>query len=316
MEPAGTYIGIDIAKAHLDVAVRTTGEQWRSPNSEAGITHVVTTLHALAPTLVVLEATGGLEWPLVAALGIAGLPVSIVNPRQVRDFAKATGRLAKTDRLDAQVLAHFADVVRPEPRPLPDAQSQELAALLARRQQLIQMLTAEKNRLGTTLPPVRPRLQAHIHWLEEELTALDNDLGNLISKSPLWRVKDDLLQSAPGVGPVVSLTLLADLPELGTLNRQQISALVGIAPLNRDSGLLRGRRKVWGGRGRVRAALYMATLTATRCNPRIKAFYQRLLGAGKAKKAALVACMRKLLCILNAMVKHNTPWRQPGPQAS
>jgi transposase len=316
MEPAGTYIGIDIAKAHLDVAVRTTGEQWRSPNSEAGITHVVTTLHALAPTLVVLEATGGLEWPLVAALGIAGLPVSIVNPRQVRDFAKATGRLAKTDRLDAQVLAHFADVVRPEPRPLPDAQSQELAALLARRQQLIQMLTAEKNRLGTTLPPVRPRLQAHIHWLEEELTALDNDLGNLISKSPLWRVKDDLLQSAPGVGPVVSLTLLADLPGLGTLNRQQISALVGIAPLNRDSGLLRGRRKVWGGRGRVRAALYMATLTATRCNPRIKAFYQRLLGAGKAKKAALVACMRKLLCILNAMVKHNTPWRQPGPQAS
>jgi transposase len=221
----------------------------------------------------------------------------------VRDFAKATGRLAKTDCLDAQVLAHFADAVRPEPRPLPDAQSQELAALLARRQQLIQMLTAEKNRLGTTLPPVRSRLQAHINWLEEELMALDKDLGNLISKSPLWRVKDDLLQSAPGVGPVVSLTLLADLPELGTLNRQQISALVGVAPLNRDSGLLHGRRKVWGGRGRVRAALYMATLTATRRNPRIKAFYQRLLEAGKAKKVALVACMRKLLCILNAMVK-------------
>jgi transposase len=268
-------------------------------------------LQELQPTLVVLEATGGLELPLVAALGVAGLPVAVVNPRQVWDFAKATGRLAKTDRLDAQVLAHFAQAVRPQPRPLPDTQGQELAALLTRRQQLVQMLTAEKNRLGSALPPVRPSLQAHIRWLEHQLSELDRGLRDTIKESPLWRAKDNLIQGVPSIGPVASLTLLADLPQLGTLSRQQISALVGVAPLNRDSGSLRGKRGIWGGRARVRAALYMAALVATRCNPPIQNFYQRLLAAGKAKKVALVACMRKLLTILNSMLKHHRSW-DPG----
>jgi transposase len=227
----------------------------------------------------------------------------VVNPRQVRDFAKATGRLAKTDRIDAQVLAHFAQAVGPQPRPLPDAQTQELAAFLARRQQLIQLLTAEKNRLWSSRPPLRQRVQAHIRWREQELRELDQQLGQRIEGSPLWRAKDDLLQSVPGIGPVVSFTLLAQLPELGSLNRQQIAALVGVAPLNRDSGTLRGQRKVWGGRAAVRTALYMATLVATRHNPTIRAFYQRLRGAGKAKKVALTACARKLLSIINAMLK-------------
>jgi transposase len=304
-----SFVGIDVAKAHLDLAVRPTGETWRVSHDDQGIAQVLTGLQELLPTLVVVEATGGLELPLVAALGIAALPVAVINPRQVRDFAKATGRLAKTDRLDSQVLAHFAEAVRPRPRPLPDAQTQQLAALLSRRQQLIQILTAEKNRLGTALSPVRPSLQAHIRWLEQELADLDRGLRDTIKESPLWRAKDNLLQSAPGIGPVVSLTLLADLPELGALSPKQLSALVGVAPLNRDSGNLRGKRGIWGGRARVRAALYMATLVATRCNPTIKGFYQRLLTAGKAKKVALVAYMHKLLCILNSMLKHNTQWR-------
>lgn len=308
METAPLFVGIDVAKEHLDLAVRPTQETWQVPHDDQGIQGIVPRLQELQPTLVVLEATGGLELPLVAALGVAGLPVAVVNPRQVRDFAKATGRLAKTDRLDAQVLAHFAQAVQPQPRPLPDPQSQELAALLTRRQQLVQMLTAEKNRLGSALPPVRPSLQAHIRWLEQQLSELDRGLRDAITESPLWRVKDNLTQGVPGIGPVASLTLLADLPQLGTLSRQQISALVGVAPLNRDSGSLRGKRGIWGGRARVRATLYMAALVATRCNPVIRNFYQRLLAAGKAKKVALVACMRKLLTILNSMLKHNRPW--------
>lgn len=308
MKQEGTYIGIDVAKAHLDLAVHLSGEPWRVTNDAAGISAVVTHLRELDPTLIVVEPTGGLELPLTAALATAGLPVAVVNPRQVRDFAKATGRLAKTDRLDAQVLAHFAQAVQPTPRPLPDAQAQELSALLARRQQLVQMLTAEKNRLGTAQPPVHQRVQVHIRWLKQELADSDKVLSNTIQESPLWRVKDDLLRGVEGIGPVVSITLLAELPELGTVGRRQIAALAGLAPLNRDSGLLRGKRRVWGGRARVRAALYMATLTATRYNPVIKAFYQRLLGAGKVKKVALTACMHKLLTILNAMVKHNRPW--------
>jgi transposase len=311
MAPRELFVGIDVAKAHLDWAVRPTGEIGQVSHDEPGMGQLIARLQEVDPTLVVLEATGGLEWPLVAALGIAGVPVAVVNPRQVRDFAKATGQLAKTDRLDARVLAHFADAVRPKPRPLPDAQTQEWAALLSRRQQLIQMLTAEKNRLGSALPPVRPRLQAPIQWLEQELGDLEQGLGQRLQHSPLWRAKDDLLQSAPGIGKVVSLTLLAELPELGTLSRQQISALVGVAPLNRDSGRQRGQRGIWGGRARVRGVLYMATLAALRCNPTIKEFYHRLLRAGKAKKVALVACMRKLLCILNSMLKHNTQWRDP-----
>ena len=304
----GPYTGIDIAKAHLDLAIHLSGEPWRVTNDDVGISATVTHLRELDPTLIVVEPTGGLELPLTAALAAAGLPVAVVNSRQVRDFAKATGRLAKTDRLDAQVLAHFAQAVQPTPRPLPDAQTQELAAFLARRHQLVQMLTAEKNRLGTTRLPVSQRVRAHISWLTQELADTDKQLSDSIRESPIWRAKDDLFQGVKGIGPVVSITLMADLPELGTLDRWGIAALVGLAPFNRDSGLLRGKRKVWGGRARVRAALYMATLVATRYNPVIKAFYHRLLEAGKVKKVALTACMRKLLTILNAMLKHNRPW--------
>jgi transposase len=277
-------------------------------NDASGITEVVQRLAQLHPKLVVLEATGGLQMPLAAALATAGLPLSMVNPRQVRDFARATGRLAKTDRLDAQVLAHFADAVRPTPYPLPDAQTQELTALLTRRHQVVEMLTAEKNRLRTTRESMRQRVQDHIRWLEQELADLDDDLERTLRESPLWREKDNLLRSVPGIGRVVSITLLADLPELGTLSRHQIAALVGVAPLNRDSGRFRGTRTVWGGRARVRAVLYMAALTASRYNPIIKAFYHRLCGVGKARKVALTACMRKLLIILNSMVKHQQTW--------
>jgi len=252
--------------------------------------------------------------PLVAALAAASLPVVVVNPRQVRDFARATGRLAKTDSLDAQVLAHFAEAVRPEVRSLRDADAQALISLVTRRYQVIAMLVAEKNRLGTALASVRPRIQAHIAWLEEELKTLDGDLSNTLRQSPLWREKDNLLRTVPGVGQQLSLTLLAYLPELGTLDRRRIAALVGVAPFNRDSGTLRGKRTVWGGRARIRAALYMGTLVASRHNPTIRAFYQRLLTAGKPKKLALTACMRKLLSILNAMLKHHSHWCPLTPQ--
>ena len=260
-----------------------------------------------------LEATGGLEVPLVAALAAAALPVVVVNPRQVRDFAKATGTLAKTDTLDAGVLAHFADAVRPEVRPLKDAETQVLNSLTARRHQVMTMLVSEKNRLGTAsgaVSPraVSPRIEAHIAWLEQELSDLDQGLRQTLRRSPVWREKDDLLRTVPGVGEQISLTLLANLPELGTLNRREIAASVGVAPYNRDSGALRGKRAVWGGRSRVRAVLYMGALVASRHNPAIRDFYQRLLAAGKPKKVALVACMRKLLVILNAMLKHGSPW--------
>ena len=309
MSTVPVFVGIDIAKDRSDVAVRPTGNRWAVANDDAGITMVVSRLRALRPALVVLEATGGLEIPLTGALAAAGLPVVVVNPRQVRDFAKATGQLAKTDALDAAVLAHFAEAVRPALRPLPDAATQALSALLARRRQLLEMRTAEQNRLGSAPSPVRTRIRAHLTWLERELAHLDEELGRAIRESPVWRERDDLLQSVPGVGPVLARTLLASLPELGTLNRKQIAALVGVAPLNRDSGTLRGRRTVWGGRAHVRAALYMSALAAARWNPVIRAFYQRLCGAGKAKKVALTACMHKLLMILNAMVKTGTPWQ-------
>ncbi len=309
METIPQYVGVDVAKAHLDVAVTPTEAQWRATNDGAGIAQVVTRLQELQPALVVLEATGGLELPLVAALAAAAVPLAVVNPRQVRDFAKAMGRLAKTDRLDAQTLALFAERVRPTPRPLPDAEAQALGALLARRRQLVEMRTAEKNRLGSALPRVKPGVQDHINWLEQELTKLDDELGRTLRQSPLWREKEDLLRSVPGVGPVLTLTLLAELPELGTLDRRQIAALAGVAPLNRDSGTLRGKRTTWGGRASVRAALYMATLVASRYNPLIRSFYQRLCAAGKPKKVALTACMRKLLTILNAMLKHHVPWQ-------
>jgi transposase len=305
-------VGIDVAKATLDVQVRPTDERWTVANDESGIRTLIEQLRTVAPTQVVLEATGGYELAVVSALAAATLPVVVVNPRQVRDFAKATGRLAKTDRLDAAILARFAEQVRPEARPLATAEQQELDALLTRRRQLIDMLTAEKNRLGQVFvrggKQVRKSLKTHIAFLERELRMTDSDVGDLVRKSPVWRERDDLLQSAPGVGPVLSRTILAALPELGQLDRKAIAALVGVAPLNRDSGLMRGKRMIFGGRAPVRTALYMGTLTATRCNPVIKAFYQRLVATGKPKKVALTACMRKLLIILNAMVRQGTRW--------
>ena len=302
-------VGIDVSKAQLDVALRPEG-RFAVSNDETGFTQLIERLSRVAPVRVVLEATGGLEIPLVGALAAAGLPVVVVNPRQVRDFAKATGKLAKTDALDAQTLAHFAEVIQPALRPLPDEQTQALAALVTRRRQLVEMLIAEKNRLRQAPKPIRPSLQAHIAWLEQALQQADTDLAEAIQHSPVWRENEALLQSAPGVGPVLSTTLLATVPELGTLAHKQIAALVGVAPLNRDSGTLRGRRTVWGGRAQARAVLYMGAIVAARFNPVIRAFYQRLRAAGKAKKVALTACMHKLLVILNALLKHRTPWRQ------
>ena len=308
MEGEARFVGIDVSKAQLDVAVRPTGKRWTLPYDQTGIEGLIPQIVDLEPALVLLEATGGLELPLVAALAAAALPVVVVNPRQVRDFAKATGTLAKTDTLDAGVLAHFADAVRPEVRPLKDAETQVLNSLTARRHQVMTMLVSEKNRLGTAIGAVRPRIEAHIAWLEQELSDLDKGLRQTLRRSPVWREKDDLLRTVPGVGEQLSLTLLANLPELGTLNRRQIAALVGVAPYNRDSGTLRGKRAVWGGRSRVRAVLYMGALVASRHNPAIRDFYQRLLAAGKPKKVALVASMRKLLVILNGMLKHGSPW--------
>ena len=304
------FIGIDVAKATLEVAVRPSGEGWQLANAEAARLPLVTRLHALGPTLVVLEATGGFEHAVVAALAAAAVPVVVANPRQVRDFARATGQLAKTDTIDAQTLALFAERVRPTPRPLPDEAAQALDAVLTRRRQLLEMLTAERNRLGLARAPVARRIRTHIRWLQRELAEVDRDLGRLIEQSPVWRAQDDLLQSVPGVGPIVSRTLLGELPELGRLTHKQIAALVGVAPLARDSGTSRGRRLVWGGRAPVRAVLYMGALVATRWNPVIRAFYERLRAAGKPNKVALVACMRKLLTILNAMARSGTAWRQ------
>jgi transposase len=302
------FVGIDVAKASLDVAVHRTGERWTLAYAEPEVAGLGARLAALAPALVVLEATGGLEIPLVGALAAAGLPVVVVNPRQVRDFAKATGHLAKTDTLDAAVLAHFAAAVRPPLRPLPAAATQTLAALVTRRRQLVGMLTAERNRLGAAPPVLRKELQAHIRWLERRITHLDTDLTQAIRTSPLWRAQEDRLRSVPGVGPIVARTLLAQLPELGTLSGKTIAALVGVAPLNRDSGTFRGRRMVWGGRAAVRAVLYMGALAAVRHNPVLREFYQRLRAAGKLPKVALTACMHKLLTILNAMLKHQQRW--------
>ncbi len=293
MEEEARFVGIDVSKAQVDVAVRPTGKRWTLPYDQTGIEGLIPQIVDLEPALVLLEATGGLELPLVAALAAAALPVVVVNPRQIRDFAKTTGTLAKTDTLDAGVLAHFADAVRPEVRPLKDAETQVLNSLTARRHQVMTMLVSEKNRLGSAIGAVSPRIEAHIAWLEQELSDLDKGLGQTLRRSPVWREKDDLLRTVPGVGERLSLTLLANLPELGTLNRRQIAALVGVAPYNRDSGTLRGKRAVWGGRSRVRAVLYMGALVASRHNPAIRDFYQRLLAAGKPKKVALVASMRK-----------------------
>ena len=315
MEQEVTYVGVDVAKAQLDVAVRPTGDRWEVSRDEAGVHQLVSCLKALEPVMVLLEASGGLELPVVAALAAEAVPVVVVNPRQVRDFARATGKLAKTDALDAAVLAHFAEAVRPPVRPLRDAETQVLNSLAARRHQVMTMLVSEKNRLSAaTTVAVRPRIEVHIAWLERELDDLDKDLRQTLRQSSVWREKDDLLRTVPGVGEQLSLTLLAYLPELGTLDRRQIAALVGVAPFNRDSGSLRGKRTVWGGRSRVRGALYMGALTASRFNPVIRDFYQRLLACGKPKKLALTACMRKLLVILNSMLKHRSSWRDVTPK--
>jgi transposase len=308
-------VGIDVSKAQLDVAERPSGHHETVAHTPTGIAGLVARLRILRPTSIVLEATGGLEVELVSALATAGLPVCVVNPRHVRDFAKATGHLAKTDTLDAQVLAHFAEVVRPTPRPLPDAATQALSALVTRRHQLIEMRTAEQNRLGTAPRAIQPQIRKHLAWLDRQLTALETDLTKQIRATPLWRERDELLQSVPGVGPVTSRTLLAELPELGRLSPKQLAALVGVAPLNWDSGQLRGRRCIWGGRSQVRRVLYLAAWIARTCNPTIRRFYLRLRTAGKPPKVALVACARKLLIILNAMVKQNRPWEAEAATA-
>jgi len=301
---------VDVSKGHLEVFVLPTGERFSVPNDDSGVEELLARLdEPSSPALVVLEATGGFERPVAAALAVSGLAVAVVNPRQARDFARATGKLAKTDRIDAESLARFAEAVCPAPRPILDEEARALGEILARRRQLVGMLTAEKNRLLTaTTRRVKKRIEAHIRWLEKELTRANGDLQEAIEESPVWRENEELLRGVPGVGPVLARTLLAELPELGELKNKQLAALVGVAPLNRDSGILRGRRTIWGGRGVVRAALYMGALVATRCNPAVKVFYERLLAAGKPKKVALVACMRKLLVILNAILRNRTPW--------
>jgi len=301
-------IGIDVSQATLDVAVFPSGEQWQVSNAEGGIGQLVARLQALAPQRIVLEATAGYELPLLAALGAADLPVVAVNPRQVRDFARATGRLAKTDALDAHVLAQFAAVVRPKLRPLPDSATRELSALLARRRQLVDMRTAESNRVHTALERVRPEIREHLRYLDKRIKELDRELHDRLRASPLWREQENLLRGIPGVGPVLSATLLADVPELGTLPDKEMTALIGLAPLNRDSGRWRGKRSIWGGRAYVRGVLYMATVAAIRHNPVLQALYERLKGAGKPHQVAMVACMHKLLIICNAILRHRTPW--------
>lgn len=310
------YAGIDVSKARLDVAARPAGKIWTAANDQAGIDALVARLEGLHPSLVVLDATGGYERAAVAALGAAGLPVAVVNPRQARAFARATGKLAKTYSLDARVLAHFAETIRPEVRPLRDDEAREFAQILARRRQVVGMLVAERNRLETSVSPVRERVEAHIGFLEMELSELDDDLDRAIRESPLWREKDELLRSVPGIGPRVSATLLAEMPELGSLTDKKLAALVGVAPLNRAGGDHRGKGRVSRGRSRVRAMLYMAAVTAARCNPVFREFYGRLPAAGMPRKVALTACMRKLLVVLNGMLRHGTRWGQPTPVAA
>lgn len=303
------WIGVDIAKATLDGVARPTGEVVQFPNTASGHAALIAWATPLAPTGLVLEATGGYERAVVVALAAAGLPVVVVNPRQVRDFARSTGQLAKTDRLDAALLALFAERVQPAGRPLSPAVTAELAELITRRRQLVEMLGMERNRLALARTRVRRDVQAHIRWLERRVAETDDDLRQAIEASPVWRVQEDLLRSVPGLGPVVARTLLALLPELGRLNRKQIAALAGVAPFARDSGTWRGARVIWGGRAHVRQALYMAALVASRHNPVVAALYTRLRAAGKPAKVALVACMRKLLTILNAMLHTGTRWR-------
>lgn len=306
---AEVFVGMDVSKVWLDVAVHEQKETDRVSNDDVGITGLVRRLKKLKPTLIVLEPTGGFEMVVVAELSQAGLPVAMVNAKRVRDFAKATGQIAKTDKLDARVLAHFAAAIRPKVRSLRSEEEEQLSALLTRRRQILDMLTVEKNRRVTVRAKMRSDLEAHIHWLSNNLKDLDEEIEDFVKGSPLWKEKDALLQSVPGVGPVTSATMLGMLPELGLLNRQEIAALVGVAPVNKDSGRKQGKRRIYGGRGDVRSVLYMAALSAKKHNPFIRTFYERLIQHGKEKKVALTACMRKLLVILNAMLRTHLPWR-------
>src|SRR3954447_25307035 len=318
---ARLFAGVDVSKDRLDVCLRWSEPERHYEEEEAfvvdyddsGIDALVSRLLEERTVLVILEATGGFERTVVGALAAEGLPLVVVNPRQVRDFARATGTLVKTDRIDASILARFAEAVRPAPKPLPDREIRALQAIMARRRQLLGMLAAENNRLAAAPKPVAKRIEAHVRWLEKELSRTERDLEAAIESSPVLGENEALLRSVPGVGPVLARTLLAGVPELGTLTHKRLAALVGVAPLNRDSGTLRGHRSVWGGRAEVRAALYMGALllVAARRNPVVREFYERLLAGGKPKKVALVACMRKLLSILNAILKYRTPWRSP-----
>jgi transposase len=312
MDKIPVFVGIDVAKHRLEVHLRPSGESFTIDYREEEVAALVERrLLPLEPTLIVLEATGGLEVRLAAALAAAGLPVAVVNPRQVRSFARATGRLAKTDRLDAKAIAHFAEAVRPAVRPLADEATRRLQALVARRRQLLEMLVAERNRRQAAEPALHVRIDAHLRWLEEALAEIEGDLDGMVRDSPVWRAKEELLRSVPGVGPVSARTLLAQLPELGSLTRRQVAALVGVAPFSRDSGKMRGRRTIWAGRAALRACLYMAAVAAARgSNPVIASFYRRLRLAGKPAKLALTACMRKLVVTLNAMLRTNTGWKQ------
>jgi transposase len=303
------HVGIDVSKERLDVCSLPDGGTFSVANDRAGIDELIARLlEGVRPELVVLEATGKYERPAAVAVAAAGIAVAVVNPRQARDFAKAAGRLAKTDRIDAEVLARFAGAVGPRPSVLPDEEARVLQDILLRRRQLLEMMVAEKNRLQMASEAVARRIAAHVRWLEKELSRVDRELDEAVRESETWRANEELLRSVPGVGPVLARTLLAELPELGTLPRRRLCALVGVAPFNRDSGTFRGKRQVWGGRAPVRAALYMGALVATRHNPLIREFYERLLAAGKPKKVALVACMRKLLSILNAVMRDRVPW--------
>jgi transposase len=307
---APTFVGIDVAKDRLDGHLRPLDEAFALSRDGAGVEALVERLVALSPALVVLEATGGFEVAVAGALAAAGLPLVVVNPRQIRDFARATGRLAKTDRLDAEAIARFAEAVRPAPRPLPSAAADALGELVARRRQLVEMIISESQRRRQTRDPrLGRRLEAHVTWLHKELSALETDLDDAVRGTPAWRAAEDLLASVPGIGKTSARTLIAELPELGTLDRRKIAALVGVAPVNRDSGTFRGRRMVMGGRASVRTALYMPTLTAIRHNPALQVFYQRLIGRGRPAKVAITACMRKLLVILNAILRDHRPWQ-------
>lgn len=310
-EPMSTesFVGIDVSKDTLEIGVHPSQDAYRVANTEKGLDELIKRLNQLHPQLIVCEATGGYETLMVSCLAAAGLPVVVVNARQVRDFAKSIGKLAKTDTIDAGVIARFASAVRPELRSVKDRPSQELSALVTRRRQIVEMIGAETNRLTTGSRRSRRDIEAHVRWLQKRLGQIDNQIKRDIHNGPMWRTQDQILQSAPGVGPATSATLISSVPELGQLNRKQIACLIGVAPLNHDSGRFRGRRMIWGGRAQVRSVLYMSTLSAIRFNPVIRQFYQRLKDSGKCFKVAMVACMRKLLVILNAMVRTQTSWR-------